>query len=327
MEGASALIGAAVEVAVEGAVEAVPYVVKAAKGHGERRERVKRAKELLGVDPLPGSAAGFRSDSVHPLYENGRIHPDNGDALTFVARDEIYRAAELGELETREEVLISLNEDILLFGSPASEGLSRLLFGYRARPGRKDLLRTEVPVDLPFYWILNEDDLKGNDAGRYVKGRGGDPSFRPPWCIVRRRLGGVDVHRPKLRKRDRFIKEDFLLVTRMPNFLTDEWPDGRFVVSFGGAHGVATRAVNLLLSDDDVLVKIADRLELDEFGHLRPGADRYQLLLKVGGIEHDPQRGSYATKIDLVDAVVLSAEDRPWDDAERIVRPALDSWL
>src|SRR3954470_6429914 len=102
----TALIGAGVSVAGTGAVAAVPAVVRRLQRGHRQQDRVREAKRLLGLRPLAQSAAGYRSDSVHPLYRHGSVHPDNGDALVAVARSDIYRAAELDELDTREEVLL-----------------------------------------------------------------------------------------------------------------------------------------------------------------------------------------------------------------------------
>src|SRR5215208_99809 len=97
------------------------------------------ARELLGLDPAPSSSAGYRSESVHSLYpERGKIHPDNEDSLIYVARPHLERARELRQLTSEEDLSVALSSDMLLFGSPASEGLSRVVFCYRLDLHRDD---------------------------------------------------------------------------------------------------------------------------------------------------------------------------------------------
>jgi hypothetical protein len=90
---------------------------------------------------------------------------------------------------------------------------------------------------------------------------------------------------------------------------------GRYVVTIAGLHGTATRAVQLLLKDRALLRRIAQ--------DLWPGADTFQILLRVSNIQHDP-RGSRPRTIELVgDPVPFDLGRREWEEAAKAIRRKL----
>jgi hypothetical protein len=320
-------IEAALRISLDRA-EAIPTIIAYLGGPDIANPLETYARELLGLDPPIGVDAGYRSDSVHPLYPGrGTIHPDNGEALASVAEGGVRRARELRQLVTRQEVDVALSSDMLLFGSPASEGLSRVVFGYSLTSTGLYVPFEEPLFDLAYRWELDEESSEGEYVRRYVHGNPEAPP-RPPWRI--RNINGnaelpfykPDIYGPG--PLQGFLKEDFLLVTRVPNFLTPAYTDGRFLVSFGGAHGVGTRAVQLLLRSKSALQDVARLLPPRE-GRL---PSSYQILLRAARIVHSASDGSSATTIHCVDAVRLEPkESHVWGNAHSLVSPRLDTWL
>jgi hypothetical protein len=311
------------------AAKATSQLLAYLRGRQVEHATERYARELLGLNPAPSLSTGYRSESVHPLYpERGTIHPDNEDSLVYVARPPLQRAHDLRQLTSEENVRVELESDMLLFGSPASEGLSRVIFGY-SLAFRDDRLPSEQqPFEMRYRWKLDGDLLRGQPVRRYVRGRS-DVSERPPWVIERLDgKGKVPFYKPAPYRDGPlagFLEDDYLLVTKVPNFLTDAYTDGSCIISFGGAHGTATRAVRLLLNDRPALQDIARRLPPSE-GRL---PSSYQILLRVHGIDHDPHKGSRPRRIDCLDAVELTPKEhyRTWDDAQRSVAPRLTRWL
>lgn len=116
------------------------------------------------------------------------------------------------------------------------------------------------------------------------------------------------------------LETDYLLVTRMRNFLTQKALDeGKYIVSFGGTHGTATRAIELLFSDERLLAEVAPVLA--------GSPEAYQLLFRVSGMRHDPKRGTRANHMELVAAEPLDDYLDRWRSANQIVQRAFARWL
>ena len=282
----------------------------------DRREQVARAKEMLGITG-PGRFL-YRHDNHHPLYGPGLgLHPDNQAALIAAGGAQYLRAMRSGHAEIVDSVWGSLHENLVLIGSPTSEGVSRLVFGYEARDGRSDELirRTDAPLDLPFTMTLDRGDMAiGSTARRIVAGRG--DVARPNWRIT----GPHGTYVPEVDS-DGWLQTDYLIVTRMPNFLTPAGLEqGRHIVSLAGAHGTGTRAVDRLVSDRSLLRKLGD-------SSVGRGRTPFQALFRVSGMQHHPRRGSRATRIEIVDEPIsLTQRFETWTAAYEAVRPALAKW-
>jgi hypothetical protein len=315
--GAEKFVGAVLTVtgsAVGGAfVTLMTAVCRIVRQRIVARRSVGDAKAMLGMQA--GEGVAYRHDSVHPLYQEGRLHPDNLDAVRFAAGSELKRAIDLSQLRLSNAVLTVVEQNMVLLGSPTAEGMSRVVFGYREEePDR--LVLSQPPVDLPYFWQLDKGEIRGQ-ALRYVRGVG--VVSRPNWHIVSQRLGNPALYIPEVNA-EGFPATDFLLVTRLRNFLTSAATDqGRYIVSVGGAHGTATRTIGLLLNDRAALTKIADSLKG------RPQS--YQLLLRVSGMRHDMNKGTQATTIELIDAVALPDERRIWQAASQTIEPQIAEWL
>jgi hypothetical protein len=244
-------------------------------------------------------------------------HPDNANAVAIASSYDAHEADRRKELVEADIVEVSEEQSMVLLGSPTAEGFSRVLFGY-SRAGPEDSLRqTEAPLDLPFRWELDAAQIDAK-AYRYVRDRG--LVSRPNWRVVDQRTGHLYI--PETRNEDHLLVTDYLLVTRLRNFATQAALDsGHYVVSFGGTHGTGTRAIDLVLSDRSVLRKVSQALRG------KRDVVAYQLLFAVGNMLHDPDRGTRARKIDLVDAVLLDDSEERWRTAQSVIRPRLAEWL
>ena len=281
----------------------------------QRREDIRRARSLLGLQRRGASI--YRSDNTHPLYRTGQLHPDNRIALTAAAGHDYLAARSSGGLVVQDDVGGSLADNLVLIGSPTSEGVSQVVFGYEPRQADTEgLVMSAAPLDLPYRMVLDSNAITdGATASRFVPGRG--LVTRPNWRIE----SDTELHIPTVRS-DGLLETDFLLVTRVRNFLSAQaFDQGRFLMSLAGAHGTGTRAVELLLHDRTVLAAIgAATRDLPDIS--------FQALFRVSGIVHDQSRGSHARRIELVGRVHI-LDDRPqrWDVARSVAQPRAQQWL
>jgi hypothetical protein len=299
------------------AVEALRIIDGTARTARQRAADVREAKRLLGlVDP---SGEAYRSDAVHPLYTPGELHPDNKAALLAAGTDVLGR-----DPIRRDTIEINATDNsLLLFGSPTSEGLSRVVFGYSELPDRDGLSWDGQPLDLAYAWELDPECVGDELIGRIVPGKG--LVKRPPWQIRDLRGSRSSLLVPETDS-DGLICEDYLLITRLPNFLSlDAENRGQFLVSFGGAHGTGTRAVRLLFRDKQLMKRVLEELKQRyalETGRIGGIPKAYQLLFRVFQIKHG-RAGSMPKRLELVDVAVLRDSPETWDFARRQATPRL----
>lgn len=304
----------------------VKTVREIAKEFSDARERILRyrrprqeaheAKRLLGLHQR--ESVVYRSDNVHSLYAGTlRIHPDNRRALVAAAGDDYLAAEKAGVLDVQDIVSADLGQHLVLVGSPTSEGISRLLFGYTAeRDSRDGLVLESAPLDLPYRFILSHERVPERAvARRYVEGTG--QVERPNWRIET----DHETHIPEV-DNGGWLRTDYLLVTRLRNFLTAEgFAQGHSVVSIAGTHGVGTQALGLLLRSDPILRLIASTTR----GHPSPS---FQALLRVTDIDHDKRHGSRARRIEVVgEPVLIGDEPQRWETAHQAVRQRVTDWI
>jgi hypothetical protein len=271
------------------------------------RDQATFARELLGL--RQSGLIAYRHDSKHILYSGTeQLHPDNLYGLAAAGGNAYVDAQRNGLLRVEDEILTHASHDLALIGSPTAEGLSRLLFGYVPDGDPDSLALDQVPLDLPYRWVISKNEVADSAvARRFVAGRG--VVERPNW-----RIAAPDrIYVPRVDE-DGLLLEDYLLVTKVRNYLSSASIDeGHFIISFGGSHGTGTRALELLFKDQMVLTDIADRLRQ------RPAA--FQMLFRVSEIKHDRTVGSYARRIELVDdPTILPDRDPIWRTATEIVQ-------
>lgn len=275
---------------------------------------IETAKDMLGLTHEADVA--YRHDSVHALFsESTELHPDNLAGLTAAAGNDFARAKDLRRIRKSLDIRAALSTNLVLIGSPTAEGLSRPAFGYEPDVDEDSLTLNQPPIDLPFKWVISKTLIDERAiARRYVAGKG--LVARPNWRIETNK----QIYMPEVDSSG-YLSIDYLLVTRLRNYLSNEALDeGRYIVSFGGAHGTATRAIEILLRDRETLRRIGERIKG------RPAA--YQLLLRVGKMKHDMMTGTRATRIELVgDPIVLPDTRQIWRTASEIARINLERWL
>jgi hypothetical protein len=301
----SAVMTVAAEVA--GASGLVTVSSRAAAWMKERasfRERADIAKEILGL--RRERMVAYRHDSRHVLYAGtDTLHPDNLHGLTAASGNDYIRASQTGRVRIEDEIRTHVTHDLVLIGSPAAEGLSRLIFGYSADGDPDSLALDQPPVDLPFRWVISKNQVDELAiARRFVAGRG--MVERPNWRIE----GPHSIYVPRVDE-DGILLEDYLLVTKLRNFISGSALDeGHSVISLGGTHGTGTRALELIFRDKTILGEIAAQLRS------RPAA--FQMLFRVGDIDHNRSTGSRARRLELVeDAIILPDSEQVWRTARR----------
>ena len=78
-----------------------------------------------------------------------------------------------------------------------------------------------------------------------------------------------------------YLKTDFLLITRLRNCLTND-KGGSYFTSIGGAHGVGTKAIQLLMGAN---IDRQHRQLLHDIDRELQGASEFQILIKVSEID------------------------------------------
>jgi hypothetical protein len=276
---------------------AAGWLVDWFRKHRRQTRLAGDAKRTLGVED--GLKPAYCHLSEHSQATRLAPHPDNQDALGVLARSD--RA-----ITTVDELRTSVGKNLVLIGSPTAERLSRIAFGYRPSDSDNGLALTDAPVELPLTWWLNPQEFGDATAVRNVRGRGW--SSRPNWSITDRESGEVFIPQTDS---SGVLTTDYLLVTRMPNFLTTKaLGEAHYLLSVGGAHGTGTRAIELLLDDRAVLARLAE-------GVKRVGQKAFQALFEVGHFDH--AHGTRARAISLIRVAGISGDDGTWRHAAEVV--------
>lgn len=299
--------------ATESGAKVAGWLRRWLRGRRETSRLARDAKRQLGI--LQPQLYVYRAATMHPLYQRGLPHPDNLSALVAISGDQYDAAASDGTVDTVANLTALLSDGMVLIGSPEEEGVSRLAFGYRVRDDGSGMEFTGSSVDLPFRWHEDRNTVHAR-CRKFVAGRG--EVVRPNWPIIDERRTTRSLY-PRVRN-DGFLDSDLLLITKVPNFLTRiGYESGRSLVFIGGAHGTATRAIELLLQDRAVLSEVANQLPRD--------ATAYQLVFDVADITHDSSQGSRAASIALRACAILDRPDIVWDSARRDVEQRYADWL
>lgn len=277
------------------------------------RSDLNAARRLLGIaDP---DSFSYRVADHHPIYNVGDPHPDDQAGFVAVLASAVSPSLTEADISYRQEIPCRLDDGLVLIGSPEGEPIARLVFGY-SPVGDDGLQFDGDTIDLPYRW---EEDRRKVEATytRFVPGRGA--TTRPNWPVIDNTGMGARVFYPKL-DRDGFSKNDWLLVTRIPNIASrDALQSGRSLVSIAGSHGTATRAVGILLRD---------RRALREIGRTVPeNADGFQALIEVSDIVHDPVHGSYARAVQVRGIREITRSAASWEASCDAVRRRYDAWL
>ena len=283
--------------------------------HGLRIKRALKRDigEILGIQE--DQDCSYRVGMSHPTVQRGSFHPDDVTAFRALAGPSLSRCLETGWLNLQDSLASDLESNLILIGAPGPESLSRLVFGYRQRDGG-GLSFTGDTLDLPFRWQEDVSVVRANCL-RYQQG--GLVTTRPNWPILDSRTGSVISRYPETNCSG-FLLSDYLLVTKVPNFITPgAQASGRSVVSFGGSHGIGTRAVSLLLDSSEVMRRLGEE-------YSKGGSRYFQALLEARSIVHEPRTGSHAKRLALVAFVPLAFHDSTLDHSRQAIYAHYTDW-
>jgi len=249
----------------------------------ERKEKKQLQNELFTfLEKNVYCDMGF----VHPyLVERKLPHPDNEKALGEISHSiynyfrgnrEIIYAKNVG--------YVDLKENVCSLGSPVSSRLSRKGMGYPLEGN----LGKEPSTKLPFIFNLNEKDL--GEVTRMMKGKKWTVKN---WAIINRDSG--EEFEPRFNP-DGYLKTDYLLITIIPNFLTEQGMRNNKVLGMiGGCHGPGTKAIGKVLED----VKLLEKMKKEKGDY-----DYYQSLFKISKLKHT-KTDCIPVKVDHVKTIPL----------------------
>jgi hypothetical protein len=259
----------------------------------------ERLRKALRVDL--NSSTSFRLSDSHPTLVPNQAPSADLKAFIALVGSEFVEA--IGDPATYSELDAGadIEEDLVLFGSPESETFTRHLFGYQySSQGDKVVHLDRLP--LPFRW----DEDPTSVVVRCLHYRaGGAVAVRPNWPLVHckqdRRIF------PLLN--EGFLAEDYLLITRIPNYATVRaHQSGRAILSISGLHGIGTSAIGLVLGSSDIANQIAEMAEHNIW---------FQAVIKVTSIGHDEVNGSRPESIQMNHLVGLEISDAALEAARQ----------
>lgn len=271
----------------------------------------RQAQEILGFD-LPDTY--FRAGGEHPVWDQHKQaiflndqtgpHPDNLAALQGVLGEEFLLNA---KVQPPSQLLIRPGGNIVVMGSPTSELLSRVHLGYSGSTYDQFLRRTDL-LPLPFWSNQNVHEVRGRATRLFQNYRTGEvvTSNRPNWTIDT----GDSSHRyiPEVESADKpYLKTDYLLITRLRNCLTTD-KSASYFTSVAGAHGVGTKAIQLLLGAS---IDREHRQLLHDIDRELQGASEFQILIKVSEIDQRVT-GFEPKRLQLEAAVPLHITDQQY---------------
>ena len=283
--------------------EGIKVASTIAKWVNFRRQRTQDAKsclELLGLNE--NSEYSFRVGMQHPLMQLGTPHPDDAEAFTSIFVPKILKYPE-EIIRPSHEIYSPLSDNIVAIGSPEAEILTQILFGYDRIDG-SGLQYSGDTIDLPYRWLENPSEV----STEYLRpSNSGEDHWRPNWPIV----SEVGVKQKKLYPKvgkDGRLRSDYLLITRVPNYLGDGIGLGRSFVSIAGSHGIGTKAIKLFVRNKNILAKVWSELGDPS------NQDSFQVLCRANKVV-SRGNGFEATSLELLDVQVIDSFDTKWDSA------------
>jgi hypothetical protein len=282
----------------------------------ESRRFAYGAAQALTIGSGQLGITGYRHRSD---YTDGAYHPDNLDGLAAVLHEAVRQAVRGNTLQEASTLELDTAESMLLVGGPVWDQMMRHIFGYQkelSQPGATAEARYEctgLARELPFRFDVDVDSIPSR-ASRFIRSPEGIVvEEEPNWGIIGR---NGDRYYPTLRH-DGFLATDYLVLTKVPNLLAHPTRGTeRFFVNYAGTHGVALRAIRLMLCDHALVRRVVEDLRIDvDRVSTWPGA--YQVVLRVGGIRHSPRAGSTPGDVRLVQAVRVDESPAWWDEWRR----------
>lgn len=299
-----------------GSVRAGKYIREKFNRYPKPNPLSKEFLRILDLDS--GASKSFRVSSVHPAALPFTSSESDLDALAALLDPKLAAVvAELGLLGKDDTVTIDLDDDIVLIGSPEAEPLTRLLFGYEALPDAYGMTYRGDTLPLIYRW--EEEWESAKHANCFQRRANGSIAVRPNWPLVKMCPKKITLY-PRLA--GDFLLEDFLIITKVPNFLTEEaWQRGRAILSVAGLHSTGTRAAALALEDERLLEDLVARV-----AGLPPGSRWLQIVVAITEIDHFHERGSMPVRATVHDVVSLDLSDEDLLSARKAVQRSLATW-
>ena len=161
---------------LEGVVKAARWALLGSRSTA-RRAAGEEMRRLLGVEDRN---VDYRAGVLHPLSEvPGTIGPDDSSALVTLAGPAYRSARDRGRLEIVDSIDVRLDQGQVLIGSPETEAVTRLAYGYRRRADGAGMIQDALPrIRLPYRWEEDATQVTAQSCryvpvGGYVPGRTG----------------------------------------------------------------------------------------------------------------------------------------------------------
>lgn len=258
------------------------------------------------------------SASLNHLVESYNIRQNFNKSSTFIASTSLGAVFDLSHDGWVKNAIktknlpgpILIDTDIVAIGSPINDDISRLSLEYNGK-SRYELNRSLEPLlDLPITYAINKHDVRHDivQAKRFVAG---EEREMPNWTI---HLDNDFLPSPKLNG-NRWLKTDYLLISRIPNLLCGvAFYSGAEILIVGGTHGVGTEAIALVLNDYEVLNKIDSALSDSRY---------FQVIIPVDEIDHCLERGTMRSiPLSIGEPIVR----RVVVDRDRILANKIKTW-
>lgn len=269
-----------------------------------RSARRQSAQGLALIGVKNDDMFQYRVAMRHPNIVPGQPHPDDALAFVSIASRSAALAMEQQRFTEIESIPADLDSGFVLLGSPEAEVLTSVIFGYRRKEDGTGMEYLGNTLELPFRW--QEDSAKVEaECTRMVPGSG--KATRPNWPVVDSTGLKEKLLYPRVAN-DGMIYTDYLLITRVPNFMTSVgFESRRSIISVAGTHGTGTRSVERLLGDRSALAAIA--------AEIGPETEACQILVEASDISHSKLSGSVARKVRVVSMVKFDRPEWKWISA------------
>ncbi len=266
----------------------------------ERRFREARAKEYVEAravfsELFEARLGPVRSASSGRKYFSKARHQDNRAAadailpLLGLADPDAIVVPQWADLE------IDPRGDVILIGGPNSTPLTKIAWEFEGPDDRHLTRPQDAIVPLRFYGISDVDDPSmKRDVPIGWKMENVGPVATVNWYIIdtkhprrtRRPVPSTEEVTTIKGQRGYVPRDNYLLITSLPNFLSPDFRDFQrlnpagwpHILVMEGNHGLGTRAVELLLTAEGLK-------PLQEAKAALKGAREFQVMFHVSGIE------------------------------------------
>lgn len=306
-------------IGIEPVLKQLPTTGIRAVAHARKWRRsmrtVKRVRRLMGWDQA--EVYDYRLPlGSHPLLDLPGPHPDDVAAFAVLAGPALAHAARCRSLHEERGLATPLRENLVTIGSPEVDPVLRLALDYRRKDHKPGYEYRGTTVSPPYRW---HEDPEAVEATCYRAVAGVGIVERPNWPLIHNGPDGESRLVPQT-GRDGLLLNDWLVVTVMPNFLTQEaLQGGKRLINVAGLHGVGTRAIELAFRDRDLLIGLEQRLG--------SRSQYFQAVFEAAELRHDPVRGARATRVRLHDVVPLEISWDRWEAASGTVGELYADWV